>query len=515
MKLEHGVAWLVLASSPAAQCLLEEVDPLQTMGSPMSWDIDLAMSDTTLLVGLGNAAVWGNPSTGVVDVYARSTPYAADWVLVQTILPPDPASAAFFGGVLALDGDRALIADLGGDVGRRVYVYERSGGAFALAGELVIDDPSIKVPFGSGVSVDLQGDVAVVGDPTWGPYSGAVHVFERVLGTWSEAAHFTVPAWIVYLGSDVALDGDTIVAGAPGAAFDQGRVYVYEKVGGIWTETAQLGASDSAAYTDLTMSVGVAGDRIVASWKKLDPLATGSVYAFERQGGVWVETQKLTDPEPFSYDTFGIDLDLSGDHLLVGSTQHLAYLFEAGPSGWEAVQVLAGDTLESFFGAEVALAPAGQGLAAIAAPEEGDGVVYPMQLDAFAFLKGTPESLSVSAGGEHALELATCPSVANGLYLVLGSSSGIEPGLATLGTLLPLNLDAYLMFTLLQAGQGPLLGTIGALAPDGTADAKLVLAPGLLPSLVGVHLDHAALVMDLDQGNAVFASETAGITFTP
>jgi hypothetical protein len=105
--------------------------------------------------------------------------------------------------------------------------------------------------------------------------------------------------------------------------------------------------------------------------------------------------------------------------------------------------------------------------------------------------------------------------VSNGLYLVLGSSSGIEPGLATLGTLLPLNPDAYLMFTLTQAGQDPLLGTIGALAPAGTAQAKLVLAPGLLPALVGLHFDHAALVMDLDQGNAVFASETAGLDFTP
>ena len=77
---------------------------------------------------------------------------------------------------------------------------------------------------------------------------GAVYVFSRVEGVWTQAAKLTAFDGEAYdnFGISVAVDGDTVVVGAPrndGAGADSGSVYVFVKPTGGWatsTETAKL-----------------------------------------------------------------------------------------------------------------------------------------------------------------------------------------------------------------------------------------------------------------------------------
>jgi len=59
-------------------------------------------------------------------------------------------------------------------------------------------------------------------------------------------------------------------------------------------------------------------------------------------------------------------------------------------------------------------------------------------------------SISLAAGGSQTLFLSPCRASAGDLYFVLGSATGTSPGQAVNGLVLPLNFDAYHLFTLLR-----------------------------------------------------------------
>ena len=110
-------------------------------------------------------------------------------------------------------------------------------------------------------------------------------------------------------------------------------------------------------------------------------------------------------------------------------------------------------------------------------------------------LSASPSTLSLASGGTQAFGLDLGAALAGQLHLVLGSTSGTSPAFPVDGVPLPLALDAYTSFTLTAAGSATLPGSFGVLDAEGRAQAALVLAPGLTPSLAGQVLHHAALVL--------------------
>ncbi|HKX46503.1 MAG TPA: hypothetical protein VJP77_07360, partial [Planctomycetota bacterium] len=81
------------------------------------------------------------------------------------------------------------------------------------------------------------------------------------------------------------------------------------------------------------------------------------------------------------------------------------------------------------------------------------------------------------------------------IYLVVGSASGFVPGLVVDGTLVPLQLDAYLLQTLGAPNQPPLAGSLGLLDGGGSAVCTFTVPPGTAPALAGIVLHHAAVAL--------------------
>jgi hypothetical protein len=126
---------------------------------------------------------------------------------------------------------------------------------------------------------------------------------------------------------------------------------------------------------------------------------------------------------------------------------------------------------------------------------------------------GDVAALGVAAGGTQSLCVNAGPAHAGKLYWTLGSLSGTAPGLALGGVLVPLNFDAYLLFTLLHPNVGPLPNGLGWLDSAGRATVGFALPPGVAASLVGMHVDHAVGVI---QGTAAVAvTNAAGLDFLP
>ena len=146
-------------------------------------------------------------------------------------------------------------------------------------------------------------------------------------------------------GDKVASSGSTIVVGARGDDNVQGAAYIFERHGGSWVETQKLTASDGAAGDQFSDSVAVSGSTMVvgAPIKTIGAhFAQGAAYVFQRQGGSWIETQKFTASDGSVFDFFGKSVAISGSTIVVGAVNKAAYVFNRLGGSWVETQKLTG-----------------------------------------------------------------------------------------------------------------------------------------------------------------------------
>jgi hypothetical protein len=129
-------------------------------------------------------------------------------------------------------------------------------------------------------------------------------------------------------------------------------------------------------------------------------------------------------------------------------------------------------------------------------------------------LVGSTDQISLGTGGSQTLTMDLDDSQAGKSYLLLGSVSGTTPGIDFVGSNVPLNLDAYLMFTLLNPNTPPLVGGGGALDSKGGAVATFSLPQLSDPSLAGVTVNHAGFSLDLVGGAFVLPEVTNPVSVT-
>jgi hypothetical protein len=209
--------------------------------------------------------------------------------------------------------------------------------------------------------VAVQGDRAVAGAPGEdhaGVNAGAVYVFERSGGMWNETARLTASDAVANasFGGGLAISGDMLLVGA---GFDSnkngvgaGAVYVFERIGGVWTEMDKLLASDGASFDDFGLTVAMDGDTALIGAPDnthSGQAEAGAAYIFVKKGGVWTEQAKLIASNPAAGALFGESLDVSGDTAVVGAHEHphmnlarsgAAYVYKRTGTSWNLVQQL-------------------------------------------------------------------------------------------------------------------------------------------------------------------------------
>ena len=271
----------------------------------------IAVNGDMLLVAAGDAGErWG------AHVFQRNTPrvwsrleslplvgdsddgetqwnYAA---LVEILQPPLR--------VVDTDGDRALVATLGGFGSVRVFERELDSGTWIERSRLERSQPQRDDRFGASLSV--RGDVAIVGAPGHGR-SGAAYFFSRdpLSGEWSEDALISAPSPFPEsgFGTAVAIDGEAALIGHPGTTESRGIVVEYAWDAGrrTWTEQDFIAPrvrtigdrfGSSLAFRENEMLVGAPGT----------DEGRGGVHRFVRNrgGDIWqaVEIFSVRGAEP-------------------------------------------------------------------------------------------------------------------------------------------------------------------------------------------------------------------------
>ncbi|MCH7892209.1 MAG: hypothetical protein IH921_11970, partial [Gemmatimonadetes bacterium] len=353
----------------------------------------LTLSGDQLLVG----------STILQAIYVFEKDASGQWMETQTLTVSDDTPGNFIGRISAADGDHFFTASWANSDGRgAVYVFERdpSTGLWTETDKLMGSDVLPNDLF--GMSIAVEGDLALIGTAQQANGTGAVYVFRRdpATGDWSEQTKLTGPGTgpnsrfgvAVGLEGGVALvaasthevgvgvvfgfsydestgewqagptlrpfDGgnpgtqfgtavhfgtDEAWFGAPGAADFAGRAYVMSRgPSGEWTGAIKLAGSDRDPGDQFGGTLAVRGD-IAALGVTGDDVRLGSVAILERQGGVWSEVARVfpETPEAMASITGG-QVDCEGgtaDAFTCSDLDMLSFLSVADLGGGRGVEV--------------------------------------------------------------------------------------------------------------------------------------------------------------------------------
>jgi hypothetical protein len=193
--------------------------------------------------------------------------------------------------------------------------------------------------------------------------SGAVYVFTRASGVWSQQAYIKASNTGAgdQFGNSVALsaDGDTLAVGAvnedssgtglsgdenDNSSEDSGAVYVFVRTGTDWSQQAYIKASNTQMLTQFTLpndqfgislALSADGNTLAVGAYAEDSSDTGvganqndnaandagAVYVFARTSGVWTQQAYLKASNTGAGDNFGWSVGLSsdGNTLAVGA----------------------------------------------------------------------------------------------------------------------------------------------------------------------------------------------------
>ena len=144
---------------------------------------------------------------------------------------------------------------------------QTSGGLFGYGVALVGDTLAVGAPFEASNATGVNGNQT----DTSAPRAGAVYVFTRTAGIWSQQAYLKASNTDAgdRFGHDLQIDGETLAVGArfeasaaSGVNADQtdnsapnaGAVYVFTRTAGIWSQQAYLKASNAGANKNFSGS---------------------------------------------------------------------------------------------------------------------------------------------------------------------------------------------------------------------------------------------------------------------
>ena len=248
---------------------------------------------------------------------------ASESIIETKIVANDASADDTFGSSVAIRGNTLVIGaqrtyDLGAESGS-AYVFQRTNGLWSQTAKLTASDGEAFSNFGRDVAISEDEDTIVIGAFTW----NKAYVFNRVGTSWTEAAKLTPDDVAIGDGFGISVDisGGTIAVGAyndDDDGSDSGSVYIFSLVSNNWIQKEKLRASDAAPDENFGRKLKLSGDTLVVGIRSsIGSTHKGSAYIFERNGGQWTETTKLTAIDGRVDDGFGAAVGISEDQSTV------------------------------------------------------------------------------------------------------------------------------------------------------------------------------------------------------
>lgn len=355
-------------------------------GAGDAFGFSVAISGDTIVVGTPNesSSTTGVNSSSNEDAVAAGAVYVfnrheGEWTQQAYLKASSTGAYDYFGHSVAISGDTLIVGAGGEDSSSSgvnsnpnenatdsgaAYIFTRSAGAWSQEAYVKTSQPG--AGDGAGYSVAISGETAVIGatgedSSTTGVNTspnnsasgaGAVYVFQKTAGTWSQNAYLKSSNSEAGdgFGYSVAISGNTLIAGATGEDSDStgvnslannntvnsGAAYVFTRKAGSWSQQAYLKASNTGLNDYFGEMVAVSGDIAVVGTTQEDSGLTGvnhpymsspyndgsdqagAAYVFLRTGTTWAQNAYVKAHNTGAGDYFGGGASVSGDLILLG-----------------------------------------------------------------------------------------------------------------------------------------------------------------------------------------------------
>jgi hypothetical protein len=286
---------------------------------------------------------------------AARTAVALQYQQLAALGDTDNSADDDLGWSSAMSGNTAVLGKPGDSATQTpgaAYVYEKPASGWQNAfqtAKLTASDGVARAGFGWSVAID--GDTVVVGASPWnGTPSTVVYVFVKPAGGWhdvTETARLTLTSGDnAQYGYSVGVSGDTIAANGFSPDYSEGAVHVFEKPAGGWTDMTQTATlTDSRKFDSLGWTVAVSGD-VIASGAPEFGKGRGAVVVFKKPTQGWQDRKSpsalLTATDGAPNAILGYALAMQGSTIASSSPNAgiagAAYVFEEGPTGWKTAK---------------------------------------------------------------------------------------------------------------------------------------------------------------------------------
>jgi FG-GAP repeat len=255
------------------------------------------------LSGDGNTAIVGgildNLNTGAAWVYTRSNgvwnPQGSKLVGNDAVLNAQQGWSV----ALSADGNTAMVGGNNDNSGTgAVWVYIRSGGVWTQQGSKLVGTGAVgAAQQGYSVALSANGDTAIEIGYFDNSEIGAAWVYTRRAGVWTQQGHKLVGKGAVGAArvQSVALsaDGNTAIMGGPVDNSEAGAAWIYIRRSGVWTQQGSklvgTGAV-GAAQQGGSVALSADGNTAIVGGPGDDFLTVNNIG--EGVGATWVFTRR-------------------------------------------------------------------------------------------------------------------------------------------------------------------------------------------------------------------------------
>jgi hypothetical protein len=290
-----------------------------------------------------------NNNRGAAYILHRDAPGTNNWSIVKKLFLATGVTQDVFGESVAIDVTGGVPTVVIGARGRNTgtgaaYIFSQNQGGTNVWGMVKsLAASNAATGDGFGTSVDIDGDVVVVGAPgedsEVAPIttnSGAIYLYRKDNGgsnNWGQVTMFrtTDRESNDNLGASVAVDlnGATagfVIAGArqPSPhATQRGYALLFGRTGAdaFAQISTRMTAFDATVGDQFGNSVSVDGNTAVIGAFRDNPSGTesGSAYVYDLTTSTFAHLQKLVASDGVAMDQFGWAVDIDGNNIAVGA----------------------------------------------------------------------------------------------------------------------------------------------------------------------------------------------------
>lgn len=309
-----------------------------------------------------------NIASGAVYVYRKQND---NWVFSQKIVPEDGHEMAEFGGAVKLGNNTLVISAGRADIDETertgaLYIYKLgSDHLWQFSQKIIASDYSPNAMLAvNQTSLDFDNSIIVAGAPGENNWSGSVYIFENNGASWIETQKITSPESEEFsnFGIGISVSNNQLIIGESGSNNGKGKAFIYEKNSeNEWVYTQTISASVSHNNSYFGNSVSMDGNQVVVgAYAEGNPGTNyASAFIFEKQDGIWVETNRLIGNESTEDSFYGWMTKLVGTNLWIasphvwGSESGKIYYYQKNDAGtWVESQIIQSneDMMEDAFG---------------------------------------------------------------------------------------------------------------------------------------------------------------------